>query len=137
MAAEALPQARDDRAGRADGQLLPDHLEDERTEGIERGRRVQPRPRMEVRRASINSPRIGSAWRRNSRAVGSATAEPPVRARPAGESSVIPAAALRQHDLDDLGPVDGPATVNQCRDPEIAEKRVVLDPPNGSLQSLG
>ena len=34
-------------------------------------------------------------------------------------------------------PVDGSAAVDQRRGPEIAEKCVVFDPPNGSLQSLG
>src|ERR1700752_395985 len=49
MAVEPLPQPRDDPPCRADRQLLPDHLEDQRPERVERGKLVQPRPRMEVR----------------------------------------------------------------------------------------
>jgi hypothetical protein len=56
MPSESQLQTREDRAGRVDGQLLSCDLEDERPEGIERRKLVQPGPRAEVR-PGVDQPR--------------------------------------------------------------------------------
>src|SRR5438270_7419369 len=47
---------RDDRPGRGDGELLAGDLEDERPEGIERGKLFHPGPRAEIR-PRVDQPR--------------------------------------------------------------------------------
>jgi hypothetical protein len=56
LPSEPLLQMRDDRAGRADGELLARDLEDERAEGIERRKLVEPGPWAEIR-ARVDQPR--------------------------------------------------------------------------------
>jgi hypothetical protein len=55
-AAEALLDVGDDRAGRADGQLLGDDLHDQSPEGVDTRKVVEPAPRPEVR-ACVDHPR--------------------------------------------------------------------------------
>jgi hypothetical protein len=70
-----LLQAGQDRSGRSDGELLADDLEDERPERIKPRQLVDPGPRPEVgMRVDDAGASTGSAFRRNARAVGSATA---------------------------------------------------------------
>jgi hypothetical protein len=56
MPSESLLQVRDDRAGRADRELLAGDLEDERPEGVKRRKLVHPRPRPEIR-PRVDQPR--------------------------------------------------------------------------------
>jgi hypothetical protein len=74
VSAEVLLKPGEDRSRRSDGELLACDLEGERPEGVERGELADPRARAKSGCASITRARIGSAFGRNSRAVGLASA---------------------------------------------------------------